>query len=90
LDVGVGVLLALGIAQLIRDLFAGGIGGARVGRIIAGILDILPVFQRGGILRLGLRQRVGRFLEILLGPGFAGRAVVGLGFKIELSVSPIM
>src|SRR5262249_24672302 len=60
LDVGIVVLLALGVVQFVLDLLAIRAGGGRFGRVGAGLLDILPVLLGRGVLRLGLCERVAR------------------------------
>ena len=89
LHIRVVVLLALRVAELVRDLLAGAWVGAQPGRdrILAAVLGVLPVLQRGRVAGLGLRQRAAGALNRELGGGLGGRKPIALRHKVGLRLA---
>src|SRR6185503_4727316 len=75
--------LALRVVELVVVALAGRIAGFRVDRVVAAVLDTVPVILGLGVAGLRLCQRVGGLLNLGVGHGLglrepvAGRLQVG-------------
>ncbi len=81
LHIGVVVLLALAVAELVLPGLAVGGGRLRVARVSAGVLHIVPVLLGGGVARLRLGQRVDRLLHAVVGAGLGLREAIARGLE---------
>ena len=89
LHIGSVILLPLRVVQCWMDVLSHLQLNGLVERILAGLLDILPVLERGRIGRLRPGQIVGALLHQKLRIGLGRRQLIALGRQVALSLGQL-
>ncbi len=80
------ILLALRVVQGVVLALALGVGPRRVDRVVAGLLDVVPVPLRHRVPRLGLGQGIDGLLHLVVGVGLGLREAIALVLQLGLGL----